>query len=92
MSQTKLRLVAGGAKRETAPRPTALQRIWLERGRSQTGGKLALFDDQGKRIDPRTIRRCIEEGWAEPWFANPIKPEWLVCRLTDKGRAMLDRK
>jgi hypothetical protein len=26
-------------------------------------------------------------GWAEPWFSNPIKPDWLVCRLTEAGRA-----
>jgi hypothetical protein len=45
-----------------------------------------LFDDQGQEIDIRTIRACIKAGWAEPWFANPLKPDWLVCRLTDSGR------
>lgn len=86
MTQPRLRLVAGEAKRDGGPRMTASQRVWLVRGLGQPGGKLPLFDEQGKRIDPRTIRRCLEEGWAEPWFANPTKPDWLVCRLTDKGR------
>jgi hypothetical protein len=74
----------------TAPgQPTDVQRAWLARGVSQAGGKLPLFDDAGKKIDQRTIRSCIEQGWAEPWFANPLKPDWLVCRLTDPGRAIL---
>lgn len=68
--------------------PTAVQRAWLQRGLDQAGGKLPLFDRDGKRIDPRTIRRCLDAGWAEPWFANPIKPDWLVCKLTDEGRAI----
>ena len=46
----------------------------------------ALFDEAGRRIDARTIRSCIDQGWAEPWFANPLKPDWIVCRLTCAGR------
>ncbi|WP_208985814.1 hypothetical protein [Pseudovibrio sp. Ad26] len=38
-----------------------------------------------------TVRACIAAGWAEPWFSNPLKPDWLVCKLTDTGRAMLER-
>ena len=72
------------------PRPTASQRRWLERGLDQPGGKLPLFDRTGKRIGERTVRSCLEKGWVEPWFANPIKPDWLVCKLTDSGRAVLD--
>lgn len=68
--------------------PTEVQKAWLARGLSQPGGKLPLFDDAGRRIDARTIRACIDQGWAEPWFANPLKPDWLVCRLTDAGRAV----
>ena len=68
--------------------PTSVQLAWLRRGLDQAGGKLPLFDLDGKRIDPRTIRCCLEAGWAEPWFANPIKPDWLVCKLTDEGRAI----
>ena len=69
-------------------RPSAAQRIWLRRGLTEPGGKLPLFDEQGQQIDPRTIRACIEQGWAEPWFANPIKPDWVVCKLTPSGRQL----
>ena len=68
--------------------PTEVQKAWLARGLAQPGGKLPLFDDTGRRIDARTIRACIDQGWAEPWFANPLKPDWLVCRLTDAGRTV----
>jgi hypothetical protein len=68
--------------------PTAAQRAWLASGLSQAGGKLPLFDRDGRRVDARTIRSCIERGWAEQWFANPLKPDWLVCRLTTLGRAL----
>ena len=68
--------------------PTDVQKAWLARGLAQPGGKLPLFDDAGRRIDARTIRACIDQGWAEPWFANPLKPDWLVCRLTDAGRTV----
>ncbi|HEX9810201.1 MAG TPA: hypothetical protein VGC25_11470 [Alphaproteobacteria bacterium] len=69
-------------------RPTAAQRAWLARGLDQPGGKLPLFDKEGRRVSPRTIRSCIEQGWAAPWFINPVKPDWLVCKLTEKGRAV----
>ncbi len=68
--------------------PSTVQLAWLRRGLDQAGGKLPLFDINGKRYDERTIRRCIERGWAEPWFNNPTKPDWLVCRLTDQGRGL----
>ena len=67
-------------------RPTAVQQAWLRRGLEQPGGKLPLFDEHGQRYSARTIRSCIDQGWAEPWFNNPIKPDWLVCRLTEAGR------
>jgi hypothetical protein len=70
-----------------APRPSGAQFEWLCRGLEQAGGKLPLFDITGRRINAQTIRSCIAQGWAEPWFANPIKPDWLVCRLTAAGRA-----
>lgn len=72
--------------------PTAPQRAWLSRGLSQPGGKLPLFDESGQRISPRTIQSSIDRGWAEPWFANPTKPDWLVCKLTDLGRNALRRR
>lgn len=80
--------VLGSARRK--PRPTVAQLAWLSRGLDQAGGKLPLFDRYGQRYDSRTIRSCIEQGWAEPWFKNPIKPDWLVCRLTDMGRFVAD--
>lgn len=66
--------------------PTQIQRRWLMRGLDQPGGKLPLFDLEGQKVSTRTVRFCIERGWAEPWFANPLKPDWLVCRLTPAGR------
>jgi hypothetical protein len=68
------------------PVPSPVQRQWLRRGLDQPGGKLPLFDEQGQAVDARTIQACIEQGWAVPWFKNPIKPDWLVCKLTDSGR------
>lgn len=65
------------------------QRAWLARGLEQPGGKLPLFDRDGQKFSDRTVRACIRQGFAEPWFDNPIKPDWLVCRLTDKGRIAL---
>jgi hypothetical protein len=70
-------------------RPSPVQKRWLERGLDQAGGKLPLFDEEGREIDPRTIKSCIRQGWAEPWVANPIKHDWLVCRLTQVGRTIL---
>ncbi|MFX6119252.1 hypothetical protein ABTE85_23575, partial [Acinetobacter baumannii] len=58
-------------------RPSEAQRRWLTRGVGQPGGKLPLFDREGKEVPHATIRACIEAGWAEPWFANPTKPDWL---------------
>ena len=72
-------------------RPTATQLAWLRRGLDQPGGKLPLFDTQGKRVGERTVRACIGQGWAEPWFDNPIKPDWLICKLTEDGRKIAER-
>jgi len=73
-------------------KPTAAQRSWLQRGLDQPGGKLPLFDRQGQHYDARTIRSCIDRGWAETWFDNPIKVDWRVCKLTDAGREVLTGK
>ena len=69
--------------------PTAQQRKWLRRGLNQAGGKLPLFDEHGQKVSDRTVNACIEHGWAEPWFNNPLKPDWQVCKLTDAGRRLL---
>jgi hypothetical protein len=67
-------------------RPNTAQRRYLARGLSQAGGKLPLFDSDGQHIHPALVRACIAHGWAEPWFGNPLKTDWLVCKLTEKGR------
>ncbi len=72
--------------------PTAIQRAWLRRGLDQPGGKLPLFDEYGQHIDPRTVRACIDQGWAKPWYPNPLKPDWMVCKLTANGRVIAERQ
>ena len=72
----------------TPPKPTSAQLRYLRLGLGQPGGKLPLFDGLGQEINPKTIRACIEHGWAEPWFDNPMKKKWLVCKLTGSGRAI----
>jgi hypothetical protein len=59
------------------------------RGLDQPGGKLPLFDRDGRRVSSRTVKACLEQGWAEPWFSNPIKPDWEVCKLTAAGRTVV---
>ena len=71
------------------PRLSPGQRRYLERGLSQPGGKLPLFDSEGQQISRQTIEACLLHGWAEPWFVNPIKPDWLVCKLTAAGYRVL---
>ena len=67
-------------------KPNPAQRRYLSRGLSQPGGKLPLFDEHGQHVHPALVRACIAHGWAEPWFGNAMKPDWLVCKLTQKGR------
>ena len=66
-------------------RPTEAQRRYLERGLTQPGGKLPLFDREGREVPHNTVKACIAHGWAEPWFSNPVKPDWVVCKLTPAG-------
>jgi hypothetical protein len=72
-----------------AERPTEPQRRYLERGLSEPGGKLPLFDRDGRQVPRKTIDACLAHGWAEPWTANPIKSDWLVCKLTSAGYRVL---
>lgn len=67
-------------------RLSAEEIAYLTMGLRQPGGKLPLFDDIGQEISASTIKSCVKKGLAERWFANPLKPEWLVCRLTEMGR------
>ena len=70
-------------------RPSEAQRRYLERGLTQAGGKLPLFDRDGREVSKKTIESCVAHGWATPWVHNPIKPDWLVCRLTPAGYRVL---
>lgn len=65
------------------------ERSYLKTGLKQPGGKLPLFDRTGQEISANLIQGCLKKGYAQRWFANPLKPDWLVCRLTDKGRQAL---
>jgi hypothetical protein len=80
---------AGHATSRVGARPSPAQRKWLERGLTQPGGKLPLFDADGRKVSLQVVRKCVECGWAEPWFQNQLKPDWLVCKLTAAGRAIL---
>ena len=73
-------------------KPSGVQFRWLERGLEQAGGKLPLFDYEGHKISSRTVNPCLKQGWVEPLFNNPIKPDWLVCKLTESGRKALEHK
>ena len=68
--------------------PTLPQLLYLRRGLTQAGGKLPLFDLDGQAVDAAIVRHCLQRGWAEPWFSNPLKPDWLVCKLTESGRRL----
>ena len=46
-----------------------------------------MFDRQGQAYNRRMIGSCIAQGRAEPWIENPIEADWLVCKLTEAGRA-----
>ncbi len=81
--------LARGSRRTVEVRPTAAQAAYLRRGLGETGGKLPLFDRDGQRYRAQTIRTCITQGWAKPWFSNSIIPDGLVCRLTKAGRAVV---
>ena len=70
--------------------PSLSEVLYLRRGLEQPGGKLPLFDLDGQDVDPVVVRRCLERGWAAPWFNNPLKPDWLVCKLTEAGRRLVE--
>ena len=72
-------------------RPTDAQRHYLALGVSQPGGKLPLRDRDGHPVPPKIIATCIRNGWAERWVDNPVQPDWLVCRLTPRGRRALNQ-
>lgn len=69
--------------------PLLPELFYLRRGLGQPGGKLPLFDLDGQAIAPDVVQGCLDKGWAEPWFNNPMKPGWLVCKLTEAGRRLI---
>jgi len=92
--QEEAHLAPDGARRALndneleASLPTLPELFYLRRGLAQPGGKLPLFDLDGQAIAREVVRTCLKRGWAEPWFANPLKPDWLVCKLTEAGRRL----
>ena len=72
-------------------RPNQAQRYYLTQGLTQPGGKLPLFDENGQHVHPALVKACVAHGWAEPWFGNPLKPDWLICKLTEEGRRLVKR-
>jgi hypothetical protein len=87
MPQEASRNIARGA---VFAQPSTAQKKWLRGGLSQPGGKLPLFDTDGQRVSERTVRSCLDKGWAAPWFQNPLKPGWTVCKLTHLGRVVAE--
>src|SRR5262249_34195268 len=73
-------------------RPTDPERGYLERGLTQAGGRLPLFDRDGRKGSKNTIESRIAHGWAAPWANNPVMPDWLVCRLTRSGYRVLGQE
>ena len=71
--------------------PTVAQLKYLRLGRYQPGGKLPLFDPNGQQINAAVIKSCLARGWVRTWFDNPIKPDWLVCKLTEEGIKTIDK-
>ena len=56
----------GTGDNTAAVRPTEAQRRYLERGLRQAGGKLPLFDRDGREVPRRTVESCLAQGWAVP--------------------------
>ena len=73
-------------------KPNVNQSRWLKRGLNKPEGKLPLFDGNGKKISDRTIKSCLKKGWAKPWFSNPGKTSWTVCKLTHLGKVVAEEK
>lgn len=84
--------VQGSGENVAAARLSPAQRRYLERGLTEPGGKLPLFDGNGRQIPRKTVEACLALGFAERWTTNPVQPDWLVCRLTPAGRAALTRE
>ena len=72
-------------------KPNAAARRYLRKGLAAAGNKLPLFDADGQRTSAETVQKCVECGWAEPWFTEKVEPGWPVHRLTAAGFSALTR-
>ena len=68
--------------------PTPTQLEWLRRGLDRAGGNLPIFDTYGQRVSDRTVKSCVDRGWAES--KGEVARGWQLCRLTSAGRQVLD--
>ncbi len=71
-----------------AGRPTPRQLEWLRGGLDRPGGNLPLYDTYGQRVSDRTVKSCVERGWAET--RDEAMRDWQLCQLTSAGRRVLD--
>ena len=63
--------------------------LYLRRGLTQPGASCRCSTSTARTSRADIVRRCLDRGWAEPWFNNPLKPDWLVCKLTEAGRRLV---
>ena len=74
--------------RRPSKRPTPRQLEWLRDGLDRPGGNLPMFDQYGQRVSDRTVKSCVERGWAET--RDEAMRNWQLCQLTSAGRRVLD--
>jgi hypothetical protein len=74
--------------KQPEPRPTPTQLEWLRRGLDRAGGSLPIFDTEGQQISSRTVKSCVDRGWAER--KDKLTRDWQLCQLTPAGRRMLE--
>ncbi len=77
-----------GPSNRLAIRPTPRQLEWLRRGLDRPSGDLPMFDTYGQRVSDRTMKSCVERGWAET--RDAAMRDWQLCQLTSAGRRLLD--
>ena len=47
-----------------------------------------MFDHYGQRVSDRTVKSCVDHGWAEK--RDEAMRDWQLCQLTSAGRRVLD--
>jgi len=72
----------------SAGRPTPSQLEWLRRGLDRAGGNLPIFDTYGQRVNDRTVKSCVNRGWAER--KGELTRDWQLCQLTPAGRRIFE--